>query len=437
MDRAVSLTVLARVWSSGAGVVTVLLIARFLSSSEQGYYYTFGSLVALQVVFELGFSFVVMQMASHESARLTIDQQGHVEGDADAHARLASILHKAVLWYVVAAFLLLAFLLPAGLFFFQGVGVRDTASVSWVWPWIAVAVMASINLLVTPLFSFFEGLGYVPEVAAARLLQSLIASFLGWSALVSGHGLYVPACTIFGQLLYGILWILRRRIILRRLWCHRTERPGIGWWTEVWPFQWRIAISWISGYFIFQLFNPILFAYQGPVVAGQMGMCLSITSAISAVALSWIVTKAAPFGTMIARKAYEELDRMFYRALWQSATICITTSIIFWGIVLVISTEHLSIVNRLLNPLPLAFLLLTVICNHFLFSEAIYLRAHKQECFLFVSIGNAIIVGSSTWYFGKYQGVFSVCAAYFVTSLASLVTGTYLFLTKQKEWHSA
>src|ERR1700712_5391903 len=70
LDRAVVFTILARGWSSLAGIATLLLIARFLSSAEQGYYYTFGSLVALQMLFELGFSFVILQMASHESAHL-------------------------------------------------------------------------------------------------------------------------------------------------------------------------------------------------------------------------------------------------------------------------------------------------------------------------------------------------------------------------------
>ena len=72
IDRAIGFTILARGWASVAGLVTVALIARFLSPSEQGYYYTFGSLIALQIVFELGFSFVILQMASHERAHLAI-----------------------------------------------------------------------------------------------------------------------------------------------------------------------------------------------------------------------------------------------------------------------------------------------------------------------------------------------------------------------------
>src|SRR3984893_14237297 len=86
LDRAVGFTILARFWSSAAGLVTVALIARFLSPAEQGYYYTFGSLVAMQMVFELGFSFVILQLASHERALLSISVDYEITGDSVAHA---------------------------------------------------------------------------------------------------------------------------------------------------------------------------------------------------------------------------------------------------------------------------------------------------------------------------------------------------------------
>ena len=109
LDRAVGFTVLARFWGSAAGLITVLLIARFLSLGEQGYYYTFGSLVAMQMIFELGFSYVILQLASHERARLSISTDYEISGDPVAHARLASVIQKSVRWYSVAAVLLGAY----------------------------------------------------------------------------------------------------------------------------------------------------------------------------------------------------------------------------------------------------------------------------------------------------------------------------------------
>jgi len=53
-----------------AGPVGLYLIATFLTKSEQGYYYTFGSVLGLTVFFELGLSYVIIQFTSHEMAGL-------------------------------------------------------------------------------------------------------------------------------------------------------------------------------------------------------------------------------------------------------------------------------------------------------------------------------------------------------------------------------
>ena len=66
LDGPVAYTFLARIVNIVGSTGTVLLIVRFLSPVEQGYYYTLLSLVALQAVFELGFSFVIQQLAAHE-----------------------------------------------------------------------------------------------------------------------------------------------------------------------------------------------------------------------------------------------------------------------------------------------------------------------------------------------------------------------------------
>src|SRR5581483_5569105 len=68
LDRAIAYTVMARGVQILGSTGTVLLILRFLTPVEQGYYYTLLSLVSLQAIFELGFSFVILQMAAHETA---------------------------------------------------------------------------------------------------------------------------------------------------------------------------------------------------------------------------------------------------------------------------------------------------------------------------------------------------------------------------------
>src|SRR5215467_1686384 len=230
VDRAIGFTVLARIWASGAGLVTVVLIARFLSPAEQGYYYTFGSLVALQIVFELGFSFVILQLASHERARLSISRDYDITGGSIAHARLASVLQKSVRWYSIGAVLVAATLIPSGFYFFSTHQHAET--VAWHLPWYCEAAMAALNFQLDPMLSFLEGCGYVSQVARLRFMQSIAGSLLAWVTLASGHGLFAPSMMLFGMASCSLLWLYRKRKLLLGLLRFDTGNNRIRWGEE-------------------------------------------------------------------------------------------------------------------------------------------------------------------------------------------------------------
>lgn len=435
VDRAIAFTVLARIWSSSAGLVTVLLIARFLSRAEQGYYYTFSSLVALQIVFELGFSFVILQMASHERAHLAISPNSEITGDAVAHRRLASVIQKSVRWYSAAAILLAIFLLSAGSWFFSS-HHQSGLAVAWRLPWTANALAATVAFQLDPILSFLEGCGFVANVARLRFWQAAVGSLLAWSALILHHGLFAPAMMIVGTASTAGIWLLGKRKLLIGLMRYDPGPDRIHWWQEVWPFQWRIAVSWLCGYFIYQLFNPVLFAYRGAIAAGQMGMSLSLANALQAVAISWLNTKAAPFGALVAKRQYSELDHRFFRALWQSVSVfCGGSAVIIAG-VLFLHWRHLRFTDRLLSPVCIAGLLLATAVNVVVFGEALYLRAHKQEKFLLNSILGAALVAPSTYFLGRLYGAEGMIAGNLaIALLMGLPLGTFMFFKYRRLWH--
>jgi hypothetical protein len=87
LDRAIIFTVLARGWSAMAAAVTIGLILKYLTPVEQGFYSVINPLVSIQIIFELGFSFVILQTAAHESAALHISADGTVTGPAREQGR--------------------------------------------------------------------------------------------------------------------------------------------------------------------------------------------------------------------------------------------------------------------------------------------------------------------------------------------------------------
>lgn len=433
VDRAIGFTVLARVWASAAGLVTLALIARFLSPAEQGYYYTFGSLVALQIVFELGFSFVILQLASHERSRLSISRDYEISGDPIAHARLASVLQKSVRWYSVGAILVVATLVPSGFYFFATHQHGD--AVSWHLPWYFNAAMAALNFQLDPMLSFLEGCGYVAEVARLRFAQSITGSLLAWAALASHHGLFAPSMMLFGMASCSAVWLYRKRRLLFGLLRYNTGKNRIRWGEEVWPFQWRIAVSWFSGYFLFSLFNPVLFAYRGAVEAGQMGMTLSLVNAIQAIAVSWVSTKSAPFGTLIAGKKYRELDETFSRSLRQSFAVALAGAVTAWFGCLYLNWQHFRLSQRLLPPNSFGILMVYMVVNIIIFAQAYYLRAHKQEVFFTNSLVGAVAVALSTFIFGRRYGAAGIALACCILNFGGLAWATYKFRKYRRLWH--
>jgi O-antigen/teichoic acid export membrane protein len=435
LDRAVGFTILARFWSSAAGLVTVALIARFLSPAQQGYYYTFGSLVALQIVFELGFSYVILQLASHERAELSISSDYEIRGAPVSHARLASVIQKSVRWYSVAAVLMAGTLLPAGFYFFS-THQHAGQTVSWQLPWCFAALMAALNFQIDPFLSFLEGCGYVPEVARLRFMQSATGSLLAWIVLIKHHGLFAPSMMLLGMAAASLVWLTGKRKLLLGLLRHRVGTHRIRWNQEVWPFQWRIAVSWLSGYFLFWIFNPVLFAFRGPVEAGKMGMSLSLANAIQAIAVSWVSTKSAPFGTLIARKEYRRLDETFFQALRQSFAVSLAGALMAWLGCIYLNSRHFSFAQRLLDPLSLGILLLYMIVNVIISSEAYYLRAHKHEVFFVNSLVGAVAVTVCTFIFGRRYGATGIVVSTCLLNWVGVVWATYKFRKYRRIWHT-
>ena len=74
IDKSISYTITARLIQAIGTLANLFLISRILSSNEQGYYYTFGSIIAIQVFFELGLNTIIIQFVAHEVAHLNLNK---------------------------------------------------------------------------------------------------------------------------------------------------------------------------------------------------------------------------------------------------------------------------------------------------------------------------------------------------------------------------
>lgn len=435
VDSAIAYTVGARGCAIVGSAGTVLLLVRFMSPVEQGYYYTLLSLAFLQILFEMGFSFVIQQLAAHESVSCVFRPDGAVEGDAVAHARLASVLQLTVRWYLRAALALVAILAPVGAWFFSR-QANFGESVDWQGPWFATVGGCALNLVLTPLYSFLEGCNQVREVAKLRLLQAAAVALMSWAAMISHHGLYASAMVNAAAAAVGAIFLGTRTKLLLGLYRHRIPVHAVSWRTEVWPFQWRSAVSWSCSYFTAQVFTPLLFASRGPVEAGRMGVSLSIVGHLPILVLSWITTKATPFGRLVRLGRLQELDRVFFRALRQALLLLLIGALACLIGVAVVWRALPAIAGRIVSPPVFMLILATGVLTFLVQAMAVYLRCFKQEPYLGQSVAVAALSMAAVWFAAPRWGTGGVAVSYALCSgVIGLASASAIFAAKRRQHH--
>ena len=439
-DRAVSFGVFARVWGLFSGPITMMVIATGFSPVQQGFYFTFSSLLALQTFFDLGLMFVIAQFASHEFVNLSWGRHGHIEGEPVALKRFSDLLSKTVLWFGVASLLMMAVLIPAGLIFF---GQKGDVAFSWRLPWVLAVVGTSLNLFVMPFFAIIMGSGDVVTVNKRELVATILSSCLCWTVIGFHGGLYAAFAVNLGALVisWGYLLVKRPRLV-KLAWegLHGKSNaapngPGLSWWGEIWPMQWRMAVSSGAAYFIFQLFNPVLFQYHGSVVAGQMGMTLTAANALLAGSMTVLHAKTPEFGKLIAVRNWKELDRLFYDATRKSMLLVIVGAVV--GTFAIWVLQRYFAIGKRFIPAGQAAILFGNVCFQILGGAfANYLRAHKQEPLIRMTVCSSILQGTITWYCGKHFASLGVVSGYFLVT--AFFTAPYCFFVWKRcrsAWH--
>ena len=439
LDKAIMFTSSSSILNALGSIISVILVVKYLTGVEQGFYYTFGSIVAIQVFFDLGLNGIIVQYVAHEASNLQWKSDHKISGESKYISRLSSLLHFSVKWYLLFASILLISLISVGFIFFTKYDTSNGA-ICWKAPWMLLAIGTCFNLILSPIIAFIQGLGKVKEIAKIQFIVLFFKLSILWGGLILGAKLYVIGLnSLTGVFILAVIFFSNYRKILIDIWTTSIVEK-VHYRKEIFPYQWKIAISWISGYFIFQLFNPVLFATDGAVVAGQMGITLAALNGILSLSLAWITTKVPLFSGLIAQREYARLDHIFNKTLKQSAIInfgalAFLMMIIFLVRFFNIELSGKPIGNRFLNYIPMVLMMVPVFLNQFIAAWATYLRCHKKEPFLLISIAGGILCLLSTVILGSYFGVIGVTSGYCLITISLFPWGYYIFKTKRLEWH--
>lgn len=437
---AVVLTLAHRGWQVVAGGLSAVLVARRLTAVEQGVFFTFGSLTALQVVAELGLTTVLIQFTAHEMARLRwtgrqgrLGMAGELVGDAAGGARVRGLVRFALRWYAAAAALLAVALVPAGLAFLGSrAEIGDVRG--WAGAWAVLVGATAVTLAASPVIAMMEGSGRVADVARVRLGQEVLAYGAFAVAVAAGAG--VASLAVL-QGVRAVVEVVAAWIAYRALAGAGAVTPP-AWRAQLWPMQWRIAVSWVSGYFVFQLFNPIAYTTLGSAAAGRLGLGIAMVNAVTTVSMSLVNARVPSFGPAIARRDFARLNALFARTAWAATALAVAGMTALVAGVVLLGRLWPAVGARVLAVGPLSALALAGVVNVAIFAIAAYVRAFKEEPMLVTSVVGAVLTPPALVLGARLGGLGGMTSAYLALD-ATLGLGMAWFILRasRRRWQGA
>jgi O-antigen/teichoic acid export membrane protein len=389
---ALRVTALQRIVTGGMAVLSTLVIANYMAPAEQGFYYAFVSFFFLQMLFELGFTFALVNLVAHERTHMLGNP-----GDATAAGRYAGILRVGVVAGGVAGTAALIVIPAIGWLFFSSGPAAAEVSVEWQMPWLLSAIGLCLLIPTQFVWALLEGSDRIASVAWIRLAQEGLAQLGFWVALYLGLGLFA-AVVLMGirvGIAYAAMAWSGSRELLQLAWTHRRENVHLDWRVEVLPFQAKIAVSSIAGYLMSYTLNPILFRIYGPEYAGQWGMTYTLLTAAMSFSLLWVSTSAPRLCGLLAREQGGAAWSQFKASARRGLAVFGGLIMAFLVLVLLLDVYFPVLRLRLLPMADMAWLIMAMLGVFLIMAMNFLVRAHRREDFmlLLVALGVATVAG--------------------------------------------
>ncbi len=410
LDSAISFDILTRLWSFVSGPVTSALIVIYFTPEQQGYYYTFLSIAGLVQLIDLGgITPVIVQFMAHESARLSIDKDRSLKGGPPALSRLVSVGRFYFFWSGLWAPAVLGGLGAGGYIFLSRSGTGD---VEWEVAWLALCALVTLDICTRPALTLLEGCNMVGLANIVRFGRAVASSLALWAVMVLDGGLWAtPVAAAAGIVSLGAVgWFWLRRFYASFL--TQPAGPLVSWKGELWPVQWRFALAGIGSVVTYGLLVPVVYHFHGPEEAGRMGFTWVLVQAVITTSSAWLNTRVPQFGILAAARDRASLDKLALRTGTYTFVIGIAGSVSLLSALTIVQAVAPSVASRMLGLVPTALLLTGGIAANVIGVMSIYMRAHKQEPMLIVSLLGAAAMLSCFIVMGKYFGSLGVASGY-------------------------
>ncbi|WP_154662510.1 oligosaccharide flippase family protein [Solimonas flava] len=385
LDGAAAFNLLQTAWRIMAAPITLILVTQFLGADEQGYYYVFANVLALQVLLEAGVGFVFLRTVSTNARHIKI-VSGNIIIEKSVEGTLGPYIAFAGHWFLGIATIVSLVTIPAGLLIFE---TRTASDVSWRLPWLLVAVCNCLPLAIQPFILLSEAVVSRSRTYRARFISALLGTLITWVLLAFNFGLYSLAASALVSFLVLMILIV---IPLRKVHSLLYDRSRLNWrvFREFWSDQWRISLTWITGFLYWNSAPIIVFKLFGPAIAGHYGASLSMLNSLQQLSSSALNSRTAVLASRMGHGEVREARREF--------SVGLAFSLVIFSVALIALAAFVggnffpSLTDRLL-PLPMILLLGGFYFFNILFAAlALFARLRYNEPFLYFSLASNLLL---------------------------------------------
>ena len=361
------------------GIAAFVVIWR-TSPDAQGFYFAFISFGLLLQLCDFGLSYASLQAASH---LLALGRTGELPALADRAMRINAMVTMAATTIVATGGWWIFARAPAD---------HGTA---WQVAWLAFIVGVGMNHLTAPWLSLVEGGVSVGQAWRFRLRQEAASGVALLVVLAAGEALWSLVAYFWTRGLFAFVWMRTKPLA-------PSTGPVVSlswqrWRDELWPFQWRVGLSAIAGYLVFQAFGPILFALRGPAEAGRFALSLSVMNALVMVTTAWPVSQAAHFGVLLGRRQGRDLSTRWLGLLWQSTAFALVGAGCALAGFLLLDRYRPDLTSRFAGPTATALLIASAVAHHVVACISVVLRSERRDPLLPLGlVGGLVTLGSMT-----------------------------------------
>ena len=431
IDEKILLFLSSKAFSYISYPITLGLIINYMTPAEQGYYYTFFTLLSFSMFLELGLGVILTNFASHEFSNLKWENNLLI-GNKDSIKRSNMLIKKTMQWFTIVAFVFFILMSFIGNFFF-----KENNSINYFNAWVFFIGVFSPGLIFSPILSILQGFGKIKEVQKVIFFQVFLSIIAFWIGLLINLSIYALVLQFAVQNLISFIYILfNYHKLIRRSIFETSEM--LSWKNEILPLQLKTGFTWLISYLGINLLIPFSFKIFGAETAGQLGMSFRIAEITSVVCLAWTNTRVPLMGNLIANNYKDKFFNFYYRTLKSIILIGFLTTIAIFLAFNVL--DYFSYNKFLERVLKLEYIILLSI-SYYMFAISNYLamtiRSFKDEKMIFPNVIALFIYLLAIYLSFLYTNFIYLILAFLIVNALVLLPFSMIYiidLFSKKKW---